>query len=307
LSAAAAKALSEMFGFDGRGYCSVQQMLAEVHPDMVSICTPPHLHKEHLLAAVAAGCHVMCEKPVAWYEHDPQRDALADARQMLAAAEQAGVVAAVNTQYAAAEQAGVVAAVNTQYAAAVEPYYRLCEMAGLTGKVKPVKRVEMQMDSRGRGGKARREQIWIDLASHPLSVVQAFCGPGEMIASSAQCRIEEKCVQASFLYAGQGQSSPVEARVIVRNVPQGPLVRRLGVNGVLADYQGRADENGQFCAYLTIGDRELKTVDFVQQSLTHFVKAVKSGTEPLVTLSQGVVNLQMQISILQAAYEDGCQ
>lgn len=52
--------------------------------DVVTVATPPHAHAGPVLAAVAAGKHVVCEKPFA-------RDA-AEARTMLAAAETAGVV-----------------------------------------------------------------------------------------------------------------------------------------------------------------------------------------------------------------------
>jgi len=285
------EALRDLFGFEGQGYWDVQEMLEEARPELVSVCSPPELHKEHVLAAAAAGCHVMCEKPVAWYEHDPERDALADAYEMLDAVEQAGVLAAVNTQYAAAAQS----------------YFALCELAGLSAEVEPIERVEMQMDSRGRGGQARREEIWIDLASHPLSIVQAICGPGEMVAGSERCRIEEKQVEATFTYAARDKQALIEARVVVGNVPEGALVRKLGVNGVLADYEGRNDEAGQFCAYLSIGDTELKATDFVQESLLRFVKAVCEGGKPLMAFADGAANLRMQINILRAGGQSAGQ
>ena len=55
--------------------------------DLISVCTPVDLHAEQTIAAVAAGKHVLCEKPVAI-------DA-ADARRMLDAAESAGVAHAI--------------------------------------------------------------------------------------------------------------------------------------------------------------------------------------------------------------------
>ena len=55
--------------------------------DVVSVCTPPDSHVDLALQALDAGCHVMCEKPVA-------RD-LADARRLLAAAEAAEAVGQV--------------------------------------------------------------------------------------------------------------------------------------------------------------------------------------------------------------------
>lgn len=46
-------------------YADLQQMLDEVKPDIVSVCTPNAFHKEQSIASLKAGAHVMCEKPVA--------------------------------------------------------------------------------------------------------------------------------------------------------------------------------------------------------------------------------------------------
>ncbi|MFP3897334.1 MAG: Gfo/Idh/MocA family protein [Anaerolineales bacterium] len=62
-------------------YSDTERMLKELEPDIVSICTPNVYHKEGTLAALAAGAHVLCEKPVA-----PNYD---DAKEMFEAAEEA--------------------------------------------------------------------------------------------------------------------------------------------------------------------------------------------------------------------------
>ena len=59
--------------------------------EIVSITTPNVLHREMALAAVAAGKHVHCEKPIA-----PNADA---AKDMMDAAEAAGVVTQVGYNY----------------------------------------------------------------------------------------------------------------------------------------------------------------------------------------------------------------
>ena len=46
-------------------YGDWQQMLAEIEPDIVSICTPNAYHCEQAIAAFEAGAHVFCEKPIA--------------------------------------------------------------------------------------------------------------------------------------------------------------------------------------------------------------------------------------------------
>lgn len=59
--------------------------------ELVTIATPPHAHFVPVMQAIAAGRAVMCEKPFA-------RD-LAEARKMLAAAEEAGVIHALGAEF----------------------------------------------------------------------------------------------------------------------------------------------------------------------------------------------------------------
>lgn len=47
-----------------RGFSDYEAALAE-EPDAVFVCTPNHLHRPMAVAALQAGCHVMCEKPIA--------------------------------------------------------------------------------------------------------------------------------------------------------------------------------------------------------------------------------------------------
>jgi predicted dehydrogenase len=69
------------------GYSDVTAMLSAHDLDVVSICTPPGTHEEIFLAAVEAGCHVLCEKPLALTAES--------ARRMAEAADDAGVVTQV--------------------------------------------------------------------------------------------------------------------------------------------------------------------------------------------------------------------
>lgn len=64
--------------------CALDEALALPGIDTVTIATPPDLHAQHALAAVAAGKHVICEKP---FTLDAK-----EARRVLEAAESAGVV-----------------------------------------------------------------------------------------------------------------------------------------------------------------------------------------------------------------------
>jgi predicted dehydrogenase len=63
-------------------YKDYKEMLAEGRCDVVHVCTPNDSHAEITIAALEAGCHVMCEKPMAKKAED--------ARKMLAVAKTSG-------------------------------------------------------------------------------------------------------------------------------------------------------------------------------------------------------------------------
>ncbi len=68
-----------------------RELVADPAIDIVSITTPNALHKEMALAAIAAGKHVYCEKPLA--------PSVADAREMASASAMAGVKSQVGFNY----------------------------------------------------------------------------------------------------------------------------------------------------------------------------------------------------------------
>src|SRR5205807_4875706 len=70
-----------------RAYGSYEQLLTAERPDGVSVCVPTEQHKAVTLAALASGCHVLVEKPIA--------ASIGDADELLAAARSTGRVLAV--------------------------------------------------------------------------------------------------------------------------------------------------------------------------------------------------------------------
>ncbi|MFP4192804.1 MAG: Gfo/Idh/MocA family protein [Candidatus Hydrogenedentota bacterium] len=50
---------------NARGYTDYKAMLANEALDAVSVCSPNVFHAEQTIAAFEAGCHVLCEKPMA--------------------------------------------------------------------------------------------------------------------------------------------------------------------------------------------------------------------------------------------------
>ncbi len=72
-------------------YESLDQLLEQGRPDAVVIATPPDSHADLCLRALAAGVHVICEKPFV--------STVAQADEVLAAAAAAGKQVAVNHEF----------------------------------------------------------------------------------------------------------------------------------------------------------------------------------------------------------------
>ena len=78
-----AQAGAAKFGVKGATvYTDYQAMLEKEQLDVVHVCTPNNLHAEISIAALEAGCHVMCEKPM--------NKTAEGARAMLAASQRTG-------------------------------------------------------------------------------------------------------------------------------------------------------------------------------------------------------------------------
>ena len=103
--AASAQSFAERHGL-AAGYADLQQFLAHPALDAVWVASPPDLHRAQALAALAAGKHVLCEKPMAV--------TVADCKAMVRAATRADRVLAIGFNNRAHPQlrklAGLVAA-----------------------------------------------------------------------------------------------------------------------------------------------------------------------------------------------------
>jgi predicted dehydrogenase len=71
-----------------QGFTDHREMLEKADIDAVDVITPTNSHRQHTLDAIAAGKHVLCDKPLALTAED--------CRAMLEAAEKAGVIHSTN-------------------------------------------------------------------------------------------------------------------------------------------------------------------------------------------------------------------
>jgi predicted dehydrogenase len=278
--------LRETLGFEGAGYTSLPVMLAECRPQLASVASPMGLHYEHVLACLGVGAHVLCEKPLVGHEGLSTEGHLFLGEQMVKAADRAGLLLAVNTQYAAAAPhlRAIAGGVHGQGAQATPS----------------VTEFSMQMESRGQNRTGGYEQIWNDLAPHPISVLLALVPDGQVDWSSVQCVLQEARNECTFGFVA-GDGTVCRARILLRNVPEGPLTRRFSLNGLEVGYEGRNDEDGVYCSYLAHGGSEVKAKDFMEESITRFAAAAGGEGDPLATGAIGLRNLEMQLRLIEGA------
>ncbi len=274
--------LQAYFGFDGRAYTDVAHMLAAEQPDVVDVSSPFHLHRDHAIMALKSGCHVVCEKPLCWDMDMDLDDILADGRAVVRTAEQAGKSLVISAQY----PAGV---------SIYRDFY-----ARVRGTWDRVESLEMEMEVKGRRGPKAREDIWIDLASHPLSLVLGFLPGGEIDWATASCTIDERENRASFdVITPEGRC---DVRFVLRDIDVGVPVRQFGVNGFLVNWEGFANDEGIYRARLVHGDEAVICDDFMHILIGEFGKHVRGeGGQVVVSGADALKNLQYQIALLKLA------
>ena len=174
-----ARRAADAFGF-ARATGHWRDLVADPDIQVVSITTPNLFHKEMALAAIAAGKHVWCEKPLA--------PTVADAKAMAEAARRAGVRTAVGFNYLK------------------NPMMRLArEMiaGGEIGEVRWFRGVHAEdfmadasqpwtwrLDPAGGGG------ALADIGSHIIAAARALLGPIEEVAGHTDTLITSRPVAA---------------------------------------------------------------------------------------------------------------
>lgn len=78
----AEKAAAEYGAVGAKVYADYNEMLKNENLDIVHVCTPNNIHAPATIASMEAGCHVMCEKPMA--------KTVTQAREMLEAQKRTG-------------------------------------------------------------------------------------------------------------------------------------------------------------------------------------------------------------------------
>jgi len=274
-------ALRELFPFEGRGYHNLGELLQAEQPHIVCISTPPAQHESHIRAALQAGAHVLCEKPLLF---EPNRDG------KYLQAQGAELVQL-------ARQKKRLFGTQMQYAAVVD------DLRAAAGHSGPLRQFGMEMETKNIKDGREGAQIWLDLSPHPLSVLQVLAGPGATLdAGSIKCRVEPNQTHAEFTIVS-AHGAAIESSILVRFDPQASPPRRcFRFDDKVVELAGHREPDGEFRALLTdAGGRKTVRDDFVDTLVGDFLASARGDKELLVTGEMGVQNVAWQHAILEAS------
>jgi len=178
---ALAEAAAQRFGF-ARATGDWQALVNDPAIDVVDICVPSNLHKPIALAAIAAGKHIYCEKPVGLCG--------TEAQEIAEAAAKAGRRSLVGFTYLRHPVLGLARRLIDEGAIGTVTHFRgqhnedyLCDPASpFTWRCDPA-----------IGGKAGALG---DLGAHIISLARALCGEISAVNASRHTVITERPIQA---------------------------------------------------------------------------------------------------------------
>ena len=164
-----------------RPFTTVAEAFSATAPELTIVATPPALHAEHAVAALAAGSHVLCEKPMAIRA--------ADAERMLAAAASARRFLAIGMTRRMAT--GLLEARALVVSGSLGDNLRFAYRDGAVYDWPVSTSAPFSRTTAGGG-------VLIDLGSHAIDYLSALFGPPSVIA-----------------YADDGQGEGVETNCVV--------------------------------------------------------------------------------------------
>ena len=278
---ATAVELQELFPFKGESFVEWGALLAAVRPDAVDICAPNYMHFDLTMAALEAGCHVLCEKPLVWGSARSGEEQLAHAKAMVAKSVECDRMLGI----------------CTQYAVALEHYLALYEPA--RGKLGRIEAFDVEMETLSRGRTRSPAQIWVDMGPHPLSLLLAWLPRGHIEPETLTTSFAASEARVEFVYAAP--AGDCRCSVAVRDRDEGAPVRRFGVNGVVVDCGGCAGPDGTYRSLLSLDDTQYVDTDFMHRLIQQFDTTCLRDGVPPVSGDTGLRNLELLVQIMQKA------
>jgi predicted dehydrogenase len=260
-------------------YTDFRQMIDRERLDAVSVLTPPAFHREISETALAAGVHVLSEKPLA--------TTAADGQAMAEAAKRSGrllLVAQCHRFHEPVRRAR--ALIEGGELGAIATYRnRFSYLSGTPNE-----------RTRIRGG------VLLDNGAHSSYLFRYLLGPVKTVfgwAPEAQRgEIRDLCVCTLFLEAQSGTGGVVELDGAAR--PGEDVITLFGEKGcVRIDYSGPSRFVPASGAAVALDDPELAGNHRFDREIAHFIDCILGQATPEIPAEEGVADLR----VLEAAFQ----
>lgn len=269
---------------------SVEELVARDDVDAVYVSSRNDRHRDHTVAAAAAGKHVLCEKPLAI--------AVDDARQMLTACEAAGVILGTNHHLPGA---GTHVAIRDLVARGAVG--RVLAIRVFHAVMLPARLQGWRLGSKAGGGVA------LDVTCHDASVINPLLGalPVDLVALATQQgpweATAEDALMATLRYA-DGTLVQTHDAFTVQYAPTGLQV--IGADGaIFADSVMTQEPIGTVTLRDAHGERDIGVEDrrdLYEISVAGFAAAVLGESDrPVVTGLDGLAATRVALAVREAA------
>jgi NAD(P)-dependent dehydrogenase (short-subunit alcohol dehydrogenase family) len=251
-----AEALKE-YGIMADAYFDLDALIEQHRPDALAIASPAATHADYLTRAVAAGMHVLCEKPFIWNNGCDSTQAA--------------------TLLEVAREHDRIVAMNSQWPFVLPVYEQLCGLP-------PAAQIEsfyIQLAPLSTG----RDMI-PDAMPHALSMLYSVLGPGTLEQLTLEPGPDR--LHVSFLYAAAAGQCRVAADLV--HETRQPRSFAFGFNGSIAR---RIIDMATYRIAFTCGDRRCEAEDPLQLSVRDFLHACKHAVPPRIGSAHIVDTMQM--------------
>lgn len=266
--------LRDLFGFTGQGYTRLEALLSAEDPDIVDVCSPHARHAGHIRTALAAGCDVLCEKPLVFDPEISAEHMLAEARGLVDLARRMGKRFGICTQY-------------TTLAGAFLRVWR--QRRGDS----PITHFRAHLEAPAKGRPPDPRRVWVDLSPHLISVLLCLAPGAEVDWGSAATAFEGYAAEATFdILRPPGR--PIHCELVARNSVEPPCnVRVFAFNGYPFVVEGETGKDGVYGARIETPDGPLHEGDPMRQ----LIRAFLHGT-PSADGDAALANLNIMLRVL---------
>jgi len=277
----AAKGAAEAYG--GKAFDDPVKALEELKPDAVILCTPPNTHREICEIALAAGAHVLCEKPLALTPEDAQA--------MITAADKHGKVLMMASKF--------------RYTADIVKAKGVIQ-SGILGEIVLFENEFCaRVDMKGRWN-SRRDiaggGVVIDNGSHSVDIVRYLVGPIADIQALLLKQWQDFDVEDSarlFARCEDGTMASIDLSWSIHK--ESPYyIHVYGTEGTLeVGWGGGRYRQSEKMDWIQFGDGYDK-FQAVGAQLANFIRTVRGEDKPVITPEDALESVR----VIQSAYRN---